>query len=308
MPTYSAKGYPSAVTLRSNRTLLVEGVGDKRAIARLVIELRNQDKLSFDNLVIDTAEDIPNASGGNRERVEAMHHVVGGSHKFAALVDREFRDFDLVIPEDRSPIHRVVPDYLFWTRGHSIENYFSTSRIIKASLEQHHPEHLPTDYSRILSDALPGILRACAAVSLAGLHIGKLDRIREIKDMDNWRVLADGTVRLEMPNLQATLVSRGLNATESSAFATAWQNYIPKLEAEDVSLSQWICHGHLADAHIWSAVAALLRHYGMDATAADRVARGKKEDRFKTSSEKWSQECVSGVGECPVELIKWICT
>ncbi len=307
MPTYSANGYPSAVTLRSNRTLLVEGIGDKRTVSRLVIELRNQNKMNSDNLWIDTASDIPNASGGNRERVEKMHNAIGAaSGKFAALVDREFRDFDLSMPEDNSPSHRVVAGTLYWTRGHSIENYYSTIAIIRGSLEQYSPEHLPTGYAQILSDAFPSILRACAGLSLAALKVGRLDRIRDIKDVDCWNVLVDGSVMIDVAKLSAILVSRGFTAAESTAFATEWQNYILKLTAKDISLSQWICHGHLAQAHIWCAVAALLRHFGMEANAADRIAKRKKEDQSKTSAEKWCQECVSGNGEIPSDLIKWI--
>src|SRR4051794_4284520 len=83
MPTYSSSGYPAAVTMRSNRSLLVEGPNDKATVARLMVELRNKNRIRSDNLLIDTGADIPSASGGNRERVEAMHARVGGSSKFA---------------------------------------------------------------------------------------------------------------------------------------------------------------------------------------------------------------------------------
>ena len=146
--------------MRTGRTLLVEGPSDKAIIARLVIELRNRNLLNSDNLVIDTADDIPTAQGGNRQRVENLHAQIGGSPRFAGLVDREFRDFDLAIPADYAPYHRVVPQNLFWTRGHSIENYFITLGFVVATLEQHHPEDLPHNYAKILEAAFPGIVRA----------------------------------------------------------------------------------------------------------------------------------------------------
>jgi hypothetical protein len=133
MPMYSSKGYPKAVTMRSNRTLLVEGRNDKATVKRLFLELLNNSQIKEDDLLIDTAEDLLDASGGNRGRVEAMHARVGGSSKFASLVDREFRDFDMKGVRDLNPAHREVPINLFWTRGHSIENYLSDIDVFVAS-------------------------------------------------------------------------------------------------------------------------------------------------------------------------------
>src|SRR5690242_4673856 len=126
MSSYSPIGYVNAVSIRNTRTLLVEGRTDKSVVVRLMIELRNQKLLNADNLVIDTADDIQNVPGarlGNREKVEYIHAQIAGFQRFAGLVDREFRDFDLAVPADHAPHHRVVPQNLFWTRGHSIENY-----------------------------------------------------------------------------------------------------------------------------------------------------------------------------------------
>lgn len=306
MPTYSPNGYVAAVSIRTSRTLLVEGPTDKSAVARLIIELRNRRLLNTDNVVVDTAADIPNLPGGNRQRVESMHATVGGSSRFAALVDREFRDFGLTPPADHAPHHKVVPHNLFWTRGHSIENYFNTLEIVTATLEQHHPEHLPVNYARHLAAAFPGIIRSCATISLAANGISKLDRVREVKVLDHWTVDSAGILSVDLIALQAILASRGVDAAECVTFVNLWHYYTPLLAAADLGLSQWICHGHLAESHLWCAVAALLKHFGMPNSVATQVAWGTRDAQFRTSTERWCQSCAAGNGEYPQALVQWL--
>ena len=231
---YSLTGYVAAVSFRTTRTLLVEGSTDKSAIARLIIELRRKGLLDKDDVVIDTAADIPNTPGGNRQRVEHIHAQVGDSIRFAALVDREFREFDLSIPIDHAPYHRVVTQNLFWTRGHSIENYFITLAIVRATLEQNHPEHLPANYVNLLSIAFPAIVRGCAAITLAAQGIHKLDRIQGIKLLDYWKVDAAGNLYADLGELQIILAARGVDASDCAIFATFWHFYMRRLVANDV--------------------------------------------------------------------------
>ena len=287
----------------------MEGPTDKSVIARLIIELRNLNLLNIDDLVIDTAADIQNVPGsrlGNREKVEFVHGQIGGLRCFAGLVDREFRDFNLATPTDDAPRHRVVPHNLFWTRGHSIENYFHTLAIATTTLEQHCPEHLPTNYASLLANAFPGIVRACATISLSALAILKLDRVREVKLLDHWKVDATGNVAVDLTELQTILAARGIDAMECALFVNSWNYYAPRLAAADISLSQWICHGHLADSHLWCAVAALLRHFGMPNAVATQVAWGAKDAQFRTASERWCQSCANRVGEYPQEFVEWV--
>jgi hypothetical protein len=309
MPTYSPSGYVVAVTIRSNRTLLVEGPTDKAVIARLVIELRNRQMLNTDDVLIDTAADVQNLPGarlGNREKVEFIHGQMGGSQRFAGLVDREFREFTLAPPIDHAPYHRIVPQNLFWTRGHSIENYFHTLATVVVTLEQHHPEHLPANYRSLVAAAFPGIVRDCATISLAALGIHKLDRLREVKVLDHWKVNAAGELYVDLTELEVILTSRGIDAMERFNFMSYWNYYAPLLAAADLTLSQWICHGHLGDSHLWCAVAVLLRHLGMPDAVATQVAWGRKDAQLRTSTERWSQSCAAGLGDHPSELVAWL--
>ena len=309
MPTYSPTGYVNAVVIRTARTLLVEGTSDKSVMKRLVIELRNHRLLNSDNILIDTAEEIQNLPGvrlGNREKVEQIHSQMGGLDKFAALVDREFREFDLTLPADSAPYHRVIPVNLFWTRGHSLENYFHTFSFVRATLEQQYPEHLPDNYVGILSHALPGIIRICATMTLAALTIQKLDRIRDVKAINYWKLDGAGTAFVDMPEFHVLLTSRGITPAEVLQFDQAWAHYAPRLDGMAVEFSQWICHGHLAESHVWCGVASLLGHFGMPATTATQVAWGTREAQFRSLTECWCESCTAGIGEWPEDLVNWI--
>jgi hypothetical protein len=311
---YSASGYPSAVTLRSKRTLLVEGSNDKGAVTKLIIALRKYKALVIDNLVIDTAEDVPSASGGNRERVEAMHAKVGGSTKFAALVDREFRQFDLQNAGDNAPYHVEIPINLFWTRGHSIENYFSDLEYVIACLEQHYPEHLPAGYTQIISKAFPSILRSTASITLAlepnnaaAQPSDRLARVSSIKRLDSWHVLSDGSVKVNTAALESVLVDRGFTQADATAFSQRQAAFMSILQRKHLDISKWICHGHLADSHLWSALGALLQHNNMELKYATKIAWGNKEAQGRTAIDKWSNASVEGRGEHPAALINWLC-
>jgi hypothetical protein len=311
---YSTSGYPSALTLRSKRTLLVEGPDDKGVIARLIIELRNNKVMAADNVVVDTAQDLPDAPGGNRERVEAMHANVGGSSKFAALVDREFRNFDLQNGLDGAPHHVVVPENLFWTRGHSIENYLADMDDVIACLEQHYPEHLPQRYSQIIATAFPSILHSAASITLALEPINaaaqpsdRLNRVSSIKRLEPWRVLSDGSVAIDTGLFESILIDRGFTRASANAFSQRRAAFLSILQRRDLGISRWICHGHLMDSHLWSALGALLQHHGMESKHATQIAMGNKQALGRTSTDKWSAACVAGRGERPAALINWLC-
>ncbi len=293
--------------MRSSRTLLVEGPNDKATVTRLQIELRNKNRIKSDNLLIDTGADIPDAKGGNRERVEAMHAKVGGSSKFAALVDREFRDFDLFGVRDLNPVHRVMAVNLFWTRGHSLENYLSESEIVAASLEENFPEHLPEGFRKNLQSAFPSILQICASASLAAVTIGRLDRVQNISELDHWVVKADGSMNIDLALMQAICSTRGVSSTEWATFDAEFKRCLGQLAANNLSLSRWICHGHLAECYVWCAVAAMLRHYGMPSDVAKCVGWVRREALVRVSRGAWCSQCVADVGDHPADFIRWLC-
>ncbi|MFT3788913.1 MAG: DUF4435 domain-containing protein [Tepidisphaeraceae bacterium] len=292
----------------------MEGVSDKAVIARLIIELRNSQMLANDNILIDTAADLPDAAGGNRSRVENMHTTIGGSRKFAAVVDREFRRFDMQNGDDNDPKHIEIPDHLFWTRGHSIENYFVDAELVTACLEQHYPEHLPGDYRDLVNASFPSILKTCASITLAleptnpnGTPPDRLQRVSTAGAVGIWQVQDNGEVSLNDQEFDRILRARGFTQLETSMLLQRRLEFMNRLEQRSVAVSRWLCHGHLGIAFLWSAIGALLLKHGMPSARCQDVAFQNREAHRRGTVEQWSRACVSAArADSPVPLLQWL--
>ena len=99
----------------------------RRAMHRLLLALVGDRYPQDSGIVIDSAEMIRECEGvfSNREKVEYIHALAADHAKLAGWVDREFRMFAVgpsIVNELKG--HNVLDASLFWTRGHSIENYF----------------------------------------------------------------------------------------------------------------------------------------------------------------------------------------
>lgn len=311
---YSAETYHSAVLMRGKRTFLVEGQKDKGVVAKLIIALKACKAMVGDNVVVDTAQDFSGLSGGNRERVETIHAKLGGSVKFAALVDREFRNFDLQNANDKTPLHVEIPKNLFWTRGHSIENYFSDPEYVIACLEQHYPEHLPAEYPRIIENAFPSMLHSSASITLAlepnnllAEPKDRIVRVSSVKQLELWNALADGSIGINRTAFVTTLTRLGFSQANADALVQRQEAHLANLQQKDLDISKWICHGHLADSYLWSALGALLQHHGMESKHATQIAWHNRQAQGRTSTDFWSAACVARRCERPEGMISWLC-
>jgi hypothetical protein len=215
---------------------------------------------------------------------------------------------------DNAPHHVEMPKNLFWTRGHSIENYFSDLEFVIACLEQHYPEHLPEGYPQIISKAFPSILRSAASITLAlepnnaaAQPSDRLKRVSSMKRLDSWRVHSDGSVEVDTAAFDSALVQLGFNQAAATGFSGRRAGFQSMLQQRDLSISRWICHGHLADSHLWSALGALLQHNGIESKHATQIAWGNRQPQGRASADKWSDACAGGNGECPAALITWMC-
>ena len=132
-PKYSLKGYLKKIQMACTKILLVEGEEDRIAINSLLYEysLKNESK---HNVVIDLSEIVSDDklyALGEREKIEKIYDVasvgLSSTNKFYVFVDREYRNFDTNTISDNLPTH-FIEGNLFWTRGHSIQNYFFSNR------------------------------------------------------------------------------------------------------------------------------------------------------------------------------------
>lgn len=300
---YSYGGYLAALKQRRRRTLLVEGRTDKVVWARVAAELPE----TCPDVVIDTAEMINSQSPfGNRGIVEDIHRLAREQQlALAAWVDREFRHFDFVATiRDSLEAHKVVDGNLFWTRGHSTENYFFCERRIARFLRYQFSDRLPSEWEQALSAYFADVLRWAAALSIAAYESSCLHRMRDLLTDASWRI-ASGC-ELQWSQINTSLGARNVSDAIVGTIEARSRHLFAQFRVAELELAQWACHGHVGENCIWSATAALLANIGADSRLVSDVLCGFKDEKLRHAADTWSVEITSSTGELPHALMNWL--
>lgn len=305
--SYSIDGYLMALRMRGAPTLLVEGITDRKAVARVVIALEEAQGAPIGPITIDTVDliDGHTVTLDGRQLVEHIHSkAVSEGLPLFALVDREYRGFDIgesII--DRLSEHNVIDNSLFWTRGHSIENYFLDEKHIIACLKFLFPESIPSSAYRRLIEAIPDLHAWGASVSLAALSNNMIKRSQRLFKVDNWTIGATGKLELELSRIKARLMVRNVPEHAAQRFVDAVVTYYALCNSQsDATLNRWILHGHLGKEIIWTGVGKLLSQFGLSSAHIDSVCYGYTDEKLRKSADLWADEIVAGKTISPIRL------
>lgn len=311
MNSYSLDGYLAALKIRGSKNLLVEGPTDLKIVARVTAELVNRSEVDLQEITIDTVDILSDSElpPGNRAAVEYIYGLAEAERlPLAALVDREFREFDAIGGEitDTVATH-FRQNNLYWTRGHSIENYFFDSAYFEAFLRMKHPESVPHACYALIESEFPLLMRGAAAASLAALHCSVIERCGGICSLTMWDVTSPNQLRFTINELLNALESRGVEQSALSKFSEFFAEYDERLaSATDVHLSRWITHGHLGWNFVWAGVGRLLLHCGVSHDVAHSVARGFGDDKIRFFANLWAKEALEGASDSPTALWDWL--
>lgn len=305
--SYSIDGYLMALRMRGEPTLLVEGITDRKAVARVVIALEEVQEAPIGPITIDTVDLINghNVALDGRQLVEHIHtKAVSEGLPLFALVDREFRGFDIGPPIiDRLCEHNVIDNSLFWTRGHSIENYFLDEKHIIACLKFLFPESIPSSAYHRLIEAIPDLHAWGASISLAALSNNMIKRSQRLFKVDNWIIGTTGKFELELSRLKVRLMGRNISEQAAQSFIDAVVTYYSLCNSQgDATLNRWILHGHLGKEVIWTGVGKLLSQFGLGPAQIDSVCYGYTEEKLRKSAELWAGEIIAGTTISPIRL------
>lgn len=138
---YSAQAYASRLKMTYMTTIVVEGESDKFVVQKL-LESLSEGALDWTKINIDCVDVVDDQifSGlGNRDKIEQLesftYDLFGDLPvPFFALVDREFRSHPTESCDARIQDDHVVIRRVYWTWGHSIENYFFNQRVFEELL------------------------------------------------------------------------------------------------------------------------------------------------------------------------------
>jgi hypothetical protein len=293
MSAYTIEGYLVAVRVREDtRTILVEGPSDRILVERVLADLDCHGRAQRANFAVDTTGLIGAAGGqGARALIEDIHERLPDlRNRFAGIVDREFRSFKLAPGiEDEAPAHQVYNESLFWTRGHSVENYFFHIDAILVYLRLRHARLVSQILVDALQDRLPVLLHWAAALSVGAAEAHVVERFSGVVGPDAW---TEGGASIDMTGLAGTLRHRGATTDQIQTFGAAVDRVRAFLiHEEEGEVTRWLSHGHIGTQVVWSGVADLARQHGATLGEVVRIARGDTELKLQCAAEYWERLC-----------------
>lgn len=307
---YSIKAYVIKLIIRQHRsrTLLVEGNSDKTALSMLLRHLK-RDPAKF-NILIDTAEFIKSDSKyGNREKVELVHIEANQFNvaNYACFVDREYRDF-IFDPNyiDSLNSHHSY-ESVYWTRGHSVENYFLIEESIIRFLEICFSNVLPINFKNIVCSEFNKIMKQAVAFSLAAYESQLITLSNHIVSVNHWVLDDAGVPKLDISRCKDSFLLRTSKIEVIDRFNTLYTEHLIKIESCSSFMLRWIAHGHLGSQVLWSGIGAILSRHDVDVGSIDQISRGQRDLKFNIAADLWSARCIGdNLEDTPNELIQWM--
>lgn len=249
MANFDSTSYRLYVKMSHRKHLLVEGRTDKQFFILLKDKLfgANNISIEFEIECVETFDGFPQGTG-NREKVESISFAMSSSEfdgRFVGFVDREYRDFEFnTIVKDLLNGH-YVNDKLVWSRGHSIESYFSDFSILQEPLKALCVSHNVLEALESFRKVLESTLQVISALSLtASLEHDSWERI--IGGI-HWKLLISSSDRVEinLEKWQEILENRGYSKQKIKSIIESFQKWLRVVSASDQSILQWLCHGHI---------------------------------------------------------------
>ncbi|MDI3399418.1 DUF4435 domain-containing protein [Pseudomonas sp. V88_4] len=298
MSSYSSvSSYLLAVRLRTNKTLLVEGVSDKKVLSHFILKKNHKDNV-LANYCIDDASLVDDKTLGVIGAREKIKNIASRqpSGNFRCLIDREWDGLNTVNFEYEPTL---FPENTFVTRGHSIENYwFTPSSFIDFIIYTHHAA-VTEQYLRKIESHYVSILQFSAAYSLACRSLSVVTRANEMLSYEN--VTLENSIFTASAGVDNKILARGQHC---NMFETI-NSFLATTQQFDQNRLQWICHGHLGEQAIRACIARLAQIEGYDAATIESIEYGFKIEKLKLDSEHVAS-LPEGVATPLNQVLHWI--
>lgn len=304
MSRYSINGYIIALRSRTTHTVCVEGKNDHTAVKHCLMKMCGMRDHLNGKYVIDTMDIIESDTAvyGNKDKlIRICRKMIGTGyeHKISALVDREYDCFDIADEEvDKRPCHHIENDILFFTRGHSLENYLFDADYIISFIEFNFPTKIVGNHRTLIQECWPIMLQFIAALTISIHEYNCCTRTRGLFKMDDWRYANEGKIEIDRDSVTTSLLSRGISITDVNSILSRAIMLIPIFEKKD-NIARWISHGHVGMDLICGAVARILSICGVDEETCNDL-HGHKETRLKFLIEEWMRNADESEALFPV--------
>lgn len=303
MSAYDLKSYELALQLRRRKTIVVEGVTDKRVLSRMFLEEETNSGKRRD-CVIDEISLLSReksfSGAGNRDRVIATGlHFAGVTDKLKCLVDREWDGVDLKILQDPHP-SAPTPIWGHLTHGHSIENYWFTASAACSFLRMQYGAELKGEFFIEFARRFESMLRISAAFSLAAKRLNVITTCqRGLLKAEH--VVWVGGCYVPTPALALAGTSRAI--ADDLTIATQAEMNRADLAALSMTTIQFICHGHLGEQMLRACAANLAQEFGSK-DIAEAVERGFQDVKLAHDAD-WLAATMTPAPAPLNDLIAW---
>lgn len=300
MTHYSKKAYKLAVTLRSSKTILVEGPTDKKVLSRLFLS-HSLATGSQGRYVIDEAELIKDEElygYGHKAKVLAIAETLESMpEKFNWLVDREWDGINL----NERPIkyeHAEPQGRGFRTKGHSIENYWFDQEIYENYLRQNYGGELPRNFFMDIRESFNSAIVLAAAFSLVAYRSSLITKCSDCIKADH--IHHDGTAFSITGGFDDSLARRAAQEKISDQV----NQEARRLGDEPSEIVRWISHGHLGEEMLRACIAYIAKRHTANMGIIEAIERGNKTAKLAHDSDQIAQLAPEKV-EPLWDLVQW---
>jgi len=311
----SLNDYLGAIEMGGEKHLLVEGSSDVEVFKKFLDRLIS-DGFNY-RLTIQMADNLSiSGQAGNRSKVEYVCEIVSQDQRlnsqgiiFAGFVDREFNQFDY----ENTVFDLLGKHYfercLFWSRGHSIENYFFEVSIFNELFLD--LLNIPWIDQVILKfkDVFDEVIRLACAVGLAAHKLQRSDLVRRYTNLEHLKI--DGnTVTIDLQNWKNHLINKGEPISSVEELVAKYMAYSEKLASVDLTIAKWLCDGHLGLSFILFTFCCCIKEVYLSVIGSEELdvknfidsILGVKKRRFYLCANWWARKVREQKCEYPKEL------
>ncbi len=251
---YTIDSYITSLTMSSKKRVLVEGRHDRLHLYQLIYKFNPASKVK-----IDTAQDIKASdkamSKNNRLKIETIHSRVQKKDNISFLCDREFREFSFNDRVEDLLNSHYCDDSLYWTLGHSLENYFFNASVITDAFQFLSPSEYKYQAIDLFSGLISSSFEVLAAISLAAKNIDKAGLPVALIDWKDIMINEHGInlIRRDAYDIDSVVVD---------GFFNAFNEVLPSVLASDVGVCSRVVRGHTGILLLQKLFSACLNYIG----------------------------------------------
>lgn len=234
--------YITSVRMSKKKRVLVEGKDDRAHLSNLLNIAIGEGRIK-----IDVAAYLKGTcrvtSKNHRAKIQAIHEACKSKDQFSnlfLLCDRETHLFNVEDCIKDNLSSENIEGNLFYTRGHSIENYFIDFEIVSVAYQFLTGSEHKLAAIELFEKILPSVIRTIAAISLAAQQVNKLTFPIGVISWTDFKVV-DSKIEFNIEHWKA---ARGDDL--SIQFAEHYRKCLGKAENTDVITCARICRGHTA--------------------------------------------------------------